>query len=541
MYFTHNWRNFVFCVSGWSEIIFNYTSDQSPLLTISSYLDVIGLMSNLMVSYSSGDLQPLNDRIQILTKRLDIQCHLSQLLAHTETLEAAIEGTLKLLCEGFDWRFGEYWSLSEIGQQLQRRYFWILPGLQVQIDEQETIAEFSCGEGLPGQIWEKNMPLYFKDLMENPNFLRRDFAHNLKLRHGYGFPISDRVQLVGVITFLTQEEQVLDNELTTLLQIFGEQLGLFVQRKSAELKLREYADRLDCTLQELKQTQAQMIHAEKMSSLGQLVAGIAHEINNPVNFIHANLVPAQEYYQNFTDLLLLYEQSYPNPNIAIAKKRDELDIEFMKRDFGKLLQSMKIGTDRIQEIVLSLRNFSRLDESELKTADLHSGIDSTLLILQNRLEAHTDVNTGKVHPTITITKNYGEIKPIQCYVSQLNQVFMHIFSNAIDALRSPELTRSTEEIAHSITAHSITIGTENIELDRHPWIRITVSDNGMGIPDIVKNKIFDPFFTTKPVGQGQGLGLAISYKIITERHGGKFYCRSKVGEGSQFMLELPAD
>ena len=197
---------------------------------------------------------------------------------------------------------------------------------------------------------------------------------------------------------------------------------------------------------------------------------------------------------------------------------------------------MKIGTDRIQEIVLSLRNFSRLDESELKTVDLHSGIDSTLLILQNRLEAHTDVNTGRVDPTITITKNYGEIKPIQCYVSQLNQVFMHVFSNAIDTLRSPELTHNTEEIAHNIT-----IGTENIEFDRRPWIRIIVSDNGMGIPDIVKDKIFDPFFTTKPVGQGQGLGLAISYEIITERHGGKFYCRSKVGEGSQFILELPAD
>ena len=502
---------------------------------MSIYLDVLSFMSDLMASHSLDDLQPLNDRIQILKKRLDVQCHLSQLLAHTETLETAIEGTLKLLCEGFDWRFGEYWSLSEIGQQLQRRYFWILPGLQVQLDEQESIAKFSCGEGLPGQIWAKNMPLYFKDLIENPNFLRQDFAHNLKLRHGYGFPISDRVQLVGVITFLTQEEQVLDSELTTLLQIFGEQLGLFVQRKSAELKLRQYADRLESTLQELRQTQVQMIHAEKMSSLGQLVAGIAHEINNPVNFIHGNLVPAQEYYQDFTDLLLLYEQSYPNPNIAIAQKREELDIEFLKQDFGKLLRSMKIGTDRIREIVLSLRNFSRLDESELKTVNLHSGIDSTLLILQNRLKVHTDAKTGRVDPAIAIVKNYGEIKPIECYVGQLNQVFMNIFNNAIDALRNPELTR-TEEIMHSIT-----IRTENIQFDRHPWIRITISDTGMGIPDMIKDKIFNPFFTTKPVGQGQGLGLAISYKIITEGHGGHFYCRSEMGEGSQFIVELPAD
>jgi signal transduction histidine kinase len=486
------------------------------------------------ISYQLDSSEPLNHRLAILEKRLEVQCHLSQLLAQAETLEIAIEGTFKILCEGFNWRFGEYWSRSEGGQELQRQHFWILPGLGVEIDEQESIAEFSCGEGLPGQIWAKNMPLYFKNLVDNPSFLRQEFAQNLSLRHGYGFPISNRVQLVGVITFFTQENQVLDDELINLLQLFGEQLGLFIQRKSAELKLRDYAARLESTLKELKQTQAQMIHTEKMSSLGQLVAGIAHEINNPVNFIHGNLTPAQEYYQHFTDLLLLYEQHYPNPHTAIAQKREDLDIEFLKQDFGKLLQSMKIGTNRIQEIVLSLRNFSRLDETGLKTADLHIGIDSTLLILQNRLKAHTNVQTGKRKSAITIIKNYGQLSPIECYAGQINQVFMNIFNNAIDALRSPELSLSEER------SLKITIDTENIERDRRPWIRITVSDNGIGIPESIQDKIFNPFFTTKPVGQGQGLGLAINYKIITERHGGRFYFRSKLGEGSQFILELPA-
>ena len=285
------------------------------------------------IDHHLNSLEELNHRLVILEKRLEVQSHLSQLLAHAETLEEAIEGALKLFCEGFDWRFGEYWSRSEIGEQLQRQHFWILPGLQVEIDQQETIAEFSCGEGLPGQIWAKNMPLYFKNLVDNPSFVRQDFAHNLKLRHGYGFPISNQVQLVGVITFLTQEDQVLDDELITLLKVFGEQLGLFIQRKSGEIKLRQYANCLESTLQELKQTQAQMVHSEKMSSLGQLVAGIAHEINNPVNFIHGNLVPAQEYYQDFIDLLLLYEQCYPNPNDVIAQKREDLDIEFLKQTF----------------------------------------------------------------------------------------------------------------------------------------------------------------------------------------------------------------
>ncbi len=486
------------------------------------------------INYQLDSSEQFNHRLAILEKRLEVQCHLSQLLAQAETLEIAIEGTFKILCEGFHWRFGEYWSRSESGQELQRQHFWILPGLEVEIDEQESIAEFSCGEGLPGQIWAKNMPLYFKNLVDNPSFLRQDFAQNLSLKHGYGFPISNRVQLVGVITFFTQENQVLDDELINLLQIFGEQLGLFIQRKSAELKLRDYADRLESTLTELKQTQAQMIHTEKMSSLGQLVAGIAHEINNPVNFIHGNLMPAQEYYQDFTDLLLLYEQHYPNPHMAIAQKREDLDIEFLKQDFGKLLQSMKIGTNRIQEIVLSLRNFSRLDETGLKTVDLHTGIDSTLLILQNRLKAHTNVQTGKRKSAITIVKHYGQLSPIECYAGQINQVFMNIFNNAIDALRSPELSFSEERTL------KITIDTENIERDRRPWIRITVSDNGVGIPESIQDKIFNPFFTTKPVGQGQGLGLAINYKIITERHGGRFYFRSKLGEGSQFILELPA-
>ncbi len=485
------------------------------------------------ISYQLDGSEPLNHRLVILEKRLEVQCHLSQLLAEAETLEIAIEGTFKILCEGFHWRFGEYWSPSESGQELQRQHFWILPGLEVEIDEQDSIAEFSCGEGLPGQIWAKNKPLYFKNLVDNPSFLRQDFAQNLSLRHGYGFPISNRVQLVGVITFFTQENQVLDDELINLLQIFGEQLGLFIQRKSAELKLRDYADRLESTLKELKQTQAQMIHTEKMSSLGQLVAGIAHEINNPINFIHGNLTPAQEYYQDFTDLLLLYEQHYPNPHKTIAQKREDLDIEFLKQDFGKLLQSMKIGTNRIQEIVLSLRNFSRLDETGLKTVDLHMGIDSTLLILQNRLKAHTNIQTGKRKPAITIVKNYGQLSPIECYAGQINQVFMNIINNAIDALRSPELSLSEER------SLKITIDTENIERDRRPWIRITVSDNGIGIPESIQDKIFNPFFTTKPVGQGQGLGLAINYKIITERHGGRFYFRSKLGEGSQFILELP--
>ncbi|MBD2355537.1 PAS domain S-box protein [Tolypothrix sp. FACHB-123] len=299
-------------------------------------------------------------------------------------------------------------------------------------------------------------------------------------------------------------------------------------RKQAEIKLQQKTRELENTLQELKQTQLQMIQSEKMSSLGQMVAGVAHEINNPVNFIHGNLIHISEYTQDLLTLIELYQKYYPQPPQEIADVIESIDIEFLIEDLTKAMQSMRLGTTRIREIVLSLRNFSRLDEAEVKDVNIHDGIDSTIIILHNRLKAHSE------RPEIQIIKEYGNLPPVECHAGQLNQVFMNIISNAIDALEEYNKQQSLQEIA--LTAGVISIHTEVIN---HNWVRICIADNGPGIKEEIHQRLFDPFFTTKPVGKGTGLGLSISYQIITEKHGGKLWCESTLGQGTKFMMEMP--
>jgi two-component system NtrC family sensor kinase len=293
--------------------------------------------------------------------------------------------------------------------------------------------------------------------------------------------------------------------------------------KHSETQLREKAQQLEQTLRELQQTQSQLIQNEKMSSLGQLVAGVAHEINNPVNFIYGNLTHADEYARGLLRLLTLYQRHYPHPIPSIQSEADAIDLEFMMADLPKLMESMRIGANRIQKIVASLRVFSRMDEAEMKAVDIHEGIDSTLMILQNRLKARSH------YPEIEVMKFYGELPFVECFPGQLNQVFMNILSNAIDAL---------EEAFEKDSSFSpcIQIWTEYTSQNR---IKIRIIDNGLGIPTAVQQQIFDPFFTTKPVGKGTGLGMSISYQIITERHKGSLTCHSQPGQGTEFAIEIP--
>lgn len=264
---------------------------------------------------------------------------------------------------------------------------------------------------------------------------------------------------------------------------------------------------------ELKQTQSQLIQTEKMSSLGQMVAGIAHEINNPINFIHGNIEHADGYINDLIELLALYQQHYPEPIEEIQNQIEAIELDFLSEDLPKILSSMKIGADRIRELVISLRNFSRLDECEMKITDIREGIDSTLVILNYRLKQG-----------IKIIKEYGELPPLNCYPAQLNQVFMNIISNGIDAL---------EELGNS--APTIWINAEAFESN---YVKIKIRDNGPGMPPEIQENIFDPFFTTKSIGKGTGLGLAISYQIIT-KHQGTIEVYSQPGEGTEFVITLP--
>ncbi|MEG4318920.1 MULTISPECIES: ATP-binding protein [unclassified Microcoleus] len=304
-----------------------------------------------------------------------------------------------------------------------------------------------------------------------------------------------------------------------------DELEIRVDERTAQLKQQTL--QLEQTLLELKQTQAKLIQSEKMSSLGQVVAGVAHEINNPVNFIYGNLTPLDEYAHSLLEMADIYEQQYPNPLPRVKEKLLSLDLDFIREDWPKILSSMKTGADRIRNIVKSLRNFSRVDEAEMKLADIHEGIDSTLMMLQNRLNPTPD------SPGIEIIKNYGNLLKVECYPGQLNQVFINIFNNAIDAF---EEDSEYPPLADPTNPKIIRISTK---VSDGKWVEIRIFNNGPGMTEQVVDQIFDPFFTTKPVGKGTGLGLSVCYQIITERHKGELQCISAPGQGTEFIIKIP--
>jgi signal transduction histidine kinase/DNA-binding response OmpR family regulator len=504
---------------------------------------------------------------------------LQLLLATTKAINeasdfsSALEATLGQVCEKIGWDFGEFWIPNdddatgfEYGQG-----WYAKNEIFSQFIQNSVNFTLATNIKLLSQICLSKQHYWIPDisLEQSDIFIRSQFVKEVGLKACLAIPILFNDQVLAVLVFFKKEAKELDERLIELVNAIATQLSSLIARKRSESALqtlsqleRERALQLEQALKALQNTQAQLVQQEKMASLGQLMAGVAHEINNPTSFIYGNIYQANEYAEDLLYLLKLYQQNYPNPVVEIREQLEEIEPDFIAEDFPKLITSMKEGANRINGIVLSLKNFSRLDEAQCKEVDIHEGIDNTLLILQHRLKQRP----GRCE--IQVFKEYAELPLVECYPGQLNQVFMNLLSNAIDAVESlninlsgyvdsdpslvsinagleaiPPIQESNstlcmtiEEVEQEPLTFYIKIVTELVENDK---IAITISDNGSGILAKDLPKIFDPFFTTKPPGKGTGLGLSISYQIVVERHGGEFNCYSIPSQGTQFVIKLP--
>jgi signal transduction histidine kinase len=466
---------------------------------------------------------------------------LAQLQAQVATLEELLQLYEKSATEQEQHLQGTLQKLQERAQQLEHAQS-TLQTLQTILDSMGDAVVVVNEEGQPlfvnpaAELMLKGESLEhsFHQWIENYEIFIDDgvspcFVEELPLARAIQGENIDTAQL-RIVNKTTGETQWLsvnarplkaDGYLTGAVAVFRDisQLKEFEQSlQQSNQTAQEQAQLLTKTLQQLKQTQGQLIQGEKMSSLGQTVAGIAHEINNPVNFIHGNLNPTRQAFQDLLGLIDQFQAIYPAPPVEILEMIEAIDLAFLARDIPEMLMSMQTGTERIRDIVTSLRVFSRLDESAVKAVDIHKGIDSALMLLQSKLAQHRE------QVDIQIDKSYGELPLVECYASQLNQVFGNLLCNAVDAL-----------VAAGATQPTITIRTKALK----GYVIIQILDNGMGVSQAIKSKIFDPFFTTKPVGQGTGLGLSVCYQVVVETHKGYLECFSREGRGTQFVVKLP--
>ncbi|MBE9127230.1 MULTISPECIES: urea ABC transporter substrate-binding protein [unclassified Coleofasciculus] len=475
--------------------------------------------------HSEAKFRELQAQEKLLKRRLSSQIRSS--LEFDEIVKTAVE---------------EIRSLLHIDRC---QFFWCHPDSNLpQLELIHEAQELGRWVGVPGASSVEQLP-ELKELVAEPSILRiddtatdcqletssRDRFATSGIKSILIAPLQTRNNRIGlVVCEHYQDSRLWSDREVELIAAVVEQLAnaidqaeLYAHSRNTAALATSQAEQLQKALQDLQLYQAQLVQTEKMSTLGTLVAGVAHEINNPTSFIYGNLHYAKEYTENLLELVRLYQNYYPEPAPEIQARIQAVELDFLMQDLPKTLSSMEIGAERIRHLVLSLRNFSRLDQSSMQAVDIHEGIDSTLLILRNRLKGN-----GR-RPNIELIKEYGKLPLVECHPSQLNQVFMNLLGNAIDALEEP-IIAVKEKIPQIWIRSEATVG------DR---VMVRIGDNGPGMTEEVKEKLFDPFFTTKPIGKGTGLGLSISYQIVVEKHGGALWCNSALGEGTEFAIELP--
>lgn len=493
--------------------------------------NVVGLLG---LAVDISERKQSEARYQELVRREQLVNRLASQVRKSLDLDTVLETATQEIKEllqidrcSFSWLDGDtlapYWSTIK---EAKKSGFTSLLGSHSSDKIGEISQIFFKQEFQPEILQIDDVSLY-----EEP--IHRRFLETLGIKSEIILPIKTLSGRIGAIICThslstrpwAKEEVELLQSVVDQLAIAINQAELYTQANQAAVTARNQTRKLELAFQELKATQAQLVQSEKMSSLGQLVAGVAHEVNNPVNFIYANLVHAGNYTNDLLDLLKHYQQAYPQATPDIIEEIDAIDLDFLLTDLPQLMNSMKVGAERIRGIVQSLRVFSRLDEADMKTVNIHDGIDSTLMILQHRLKPKPE------YPEIQLIKQYGDLPLVVCYAGQLNQVFMNLIANAIDALEEA-LVKQT------ISNPIISISTGIISNNR---VAIRVADNGIGMTPEVQKNLFDPFFTTKPVGEGTGLGLSISYQIVVEKHRGQLYCNSQLGKGTEFIIEIPVE
>ena len=456
------------------------------------------------------------------------------------------ESDLKLIVEGIASQIGEdffHACVHYLAELLQVQYALIAEFIDDEEPKAKVLAFWEGNKlganfeyvltGTPcGLVIEKGLQIYDRGIQEkfpeDPDLvtMKAESYLGIAIRNSQGTTIGHLAALHTQPLNRSYEEQ------EAILKIFAARSAAEIERQSTEQKLKQQNQRLEETLMELKHTQAQLIHAEKMSSLGHMVAGIAHEINNPISFIQGNLVHAREYYDNLLNIIQLYQHAYPDPSDLIQEEIKFRDLNFMQTDIKKMFESMQAGSQRISNIVQSCRNFSRLDESTFKVVDIHEGLDSALVLLQSR------IRSSDQYSEIEVIRKYGKLPHVYCSPEQLNQVFFNLLINAIDTLEEASQKHNDEDTVNQHNTIWIRTGLTS-EMGTENAVSISIADNGMGIPEEIRSKIFDPFFTTKAVGKGTGLGLSVSYQIVTNLHNGRLSCDSTVGQGTEFVVTLP--